>query len=306
MIFPLNRRSTLSGGIGLAALGTLPALETGCTAITIEKLDLTDDSSRMRAKVKMTGTLEDNKTIHRVSRGWVYGYNPDEDKFTPFFGMLNYNVTRWKRLGDLEHEYTMHECAVFTPFDELSALKTMVNPFTQEVVKPLNYVIGPIEVNVAPEGSVTGPEATIKPLQMDWTVMGGSVWMPVQSEFTFPNPISPEKWPKESSGPFTTWQSFILFMASLDDIENADLASVRALNHYQENVTWAPWLEMSGRPGFCLSRGFGMKLLDFSEIPPDSLQLLQSEFPEMFDLDNWKGVRNPDRDFMMQRKPKPV
>jgi len=130
--------------------------------------------------------------------------------------------------------------------------------------------------------------------------------MPVQSEFSFPNPVSPEKWPKESSGKTTTWQSFILFMASLADIENADLDAVRALNHYQENVTWSPWLEMAGRPGFSLSRGFGMKFLSMDEIPLEPLTLLQETLPEMFDLDSWTGVRNNYRDFMKARNPKPI
>lgn len=307
MVFSLDRRTMLGGGAGLATgLVGLPPLEIGGVASAREPLDLNDPLSKMRAKVKMIGTLKDKITSHRVSRGWVYGYNPDEDSFTPFYSMINYNVTKWRRISDTEHAYTLYECALYTPFDEWGDLKTFKNPFTGDVIEPMNYVIGPIEVSVTPEGSNTGPEATIKPLNMDWTVMGGSVWMPVQSEVSFPNPISPEEWPRESSGPTTTWQSFILFMAALADLENADLQAVRALNHYQENVTWAPWLEMAGRPGFSLSRGFGMKLLSIDEIPPEPMALLQEHMPEMFDLDNWQGVRNNYRDFIAARKPKPL
>lgn len=307
MAVSLDRRTILAGGAGLAAgLGTLPSLEIGGAASAREPLNLDDPVAKMRAKVKMIGTLKDNVTSHRVSRGWVYGYNPDDDSFTPFYSMINYNVTQWSRVSEAEHTYKMHECALYTPFDEFAVLKTFRNPLTGEDVEPMPYVIGPIEVSVTPDGSDTGPEATIKPVNMDWTVMGGSVWMPVQSEFSFPNPLSPEKWPKESSGETTTWQSFILFMASLADLENADLDAVRALNHYQENVTWSPWLEMAGRPGFSLSRGFGMKFLSMDEIPAEPLTLLQETLPEMFDLDSWTGVRNNYRDFMKARRPKPI
>jgi len=303
----VSRRSALAGGLGMAAgLGTLPPLEIGGPVLAREPLDLDDPIAKMRAKVKMIGTLEDGVASHRVSRGYVYGYNPDDDSFTRFYSMINYNVTQWTRVNDVTHRYKMHECALYTPFDEWDVLTTFQNPFTGETVDPMSYVIGPLEVEVTPEGSDTGPEATIKPIHMDWQVMDGTVWMPIQSEFSFANPISPEKWPKESSGPEVKWNSFILFSAALNDIENADLMKVRALNHYQENVTWAPWLEMQGRPGFSLSRGFGMKFLNMAEIPSEPLTLLQANVPEMFDLDSWQGTRNNYRDFMKVRKPKPV
>lgn len=302
-----GRRTFLGAGAGLATgLAGLPALEIGKSASAREPLDLSDPVSKMRATIKMRGTLEGGKTMHRVSRGWVYGYNADEDAFARFYSMINYNVTQWRQVDETTHTYRMYECALYTPFDEWDTLDTFKNPFTGDTVEPMTYLIGPIDVTVTPEGSDTGPEATIKPVSMDWTIMGDTVWVPVQSEFSFPNPISPEEWPKESSGPTVTWHSFISFQASLPDIENADLKAIRALNHYQENVTWAPWLEMAGRPGFSLSRGFGMKFLSMDEIPPEPMALLQARVPEMFDLDNWQGVRNNYRDFMTSRKPKPV
>ena len=307
----LDRRSVLSAGLATGAgrvtgLGNLPNLEVGAPASAQEPLDLSDPVSKMRASVKMRGTLEDGATMHRVSRGWVYGYDPDEDEIVRFYSMINYNVTQWSQEDDTTFKYRMYETAVYTPFDEWDTLETFKNPFTGDVVEPMTYLIGPIDVTVTPEGSDTGPEATIKPVFMDWTVMGGTVWVPVHSHFSFPNPISPEQWPKESSGPTVTWHSFITFQAALNDLENADLPAVRALNHYQENVTWAPWLEMAGRPGYTLSRGWGMKFLGIEEIPPEPMALLRLKAPEMFDLDNWGGVRNNYRDFMTARKPKPV
>jgi hypothetical protein len=302
-----DRRSILGASAGLATgLTGLPALEIGTPASAQEPLDLNDPVAKMRASIKMRGTLEDGMTMHRVSRGWVYGYDAGSDTFAPFYSMINYNVTKWEQLDETTHTYRMYECALYTKFDEWEKLETFENQFTGDTVEPMTYLIGPIDVTVTPEGSDTGPEATIKPVSMDWTVMGGTVWVPVQSEFSFPNPISPEKWPKESSGPTVKWHSFILFQASQIDLENADLKSVRALNHYQENVTWAPWLEMAGRPGFSLSRGFGMKFLSMEEIPPEPLGLLVEHVPEMFDLNSWTGVRNNYRDFMTARKPKPV
>ena len=300
-----DRRSML-GGRMMTGLTGLPSLEIAKTASAQEPLDLKNPLSKMRATIKIRGTLEDGATMHRVSRGWVYGFDSATDSFSPFYSMINYNVTQWQKINDNKYTYRMHECALYTQFDKWSKLEVFDNPFTGDTVEPMTYLIGPIDVTVTPEGSDTGPEATIKPVSMDWTVMGGTVWVPVQSEFSFPNPITPEKWPKESSGPTVKWNSFILFQASQNDVENADLYTVRALNHYQENVTWAPWLEMAGRPGFTLSRGFGMKFLSIEEIPPEPLSLLTEHVPEMFDLGNWQGVKNNYRDFMTSRKPKPI
>ena len=300
----LDRRTVLKG-LGAGALGA--SALTGCAAEQggrREPLDLNDPVSRLRARVKTFGSLAE-ETVHRVSRGHVWAYF-NEGNLEPLFSMINYNVTRWRQVEENKYMSTMNEVALFTRFDTDEVISHWDNPYTGETVEVQQYLTGPITIETGLEGSVTDETATIKPRNMEWWAVGGKLYIPIRSQFRFPNPLRPEVWPKASVGPTFHWDSFIFFAADIADIEDPDLTMAPAISHYQETLNWNPWMLMGQRPGRQLSRGYGCKLQNLDEMPSNLRASLEDYAPEMFDLENWTEVKDDMKEFMKNRTPATV
>jgi len=295
----LERRALLKG-LGAGALGA--AALAGCESQQQRvPLDLNDPVSRLRARVKTFGSLAE-ETVHRVSRGHVWAYL-HEGNLEPLFSMINYNVTRWKQLEEHKYGATMNEVALFTRFDTDEVITHWDNPYTGETVEVQQYLTGPISIENGLEGTVTDETATIKPQNMQWWAVGGKLYIPIQSQFAFPNPLRPEVWPKASVGPTFHWDSFIFFAADIADLENPDINMAPAISHYQETLNWNPWMLMGPRPGRQLSRGYGCKLGSLDEMPANLRARLEEYAPEMFDLANWTEVKDDMKEFMKNRTP---
>ena len=300
----LDRRAMLKG-LGAGALGA--AALSGCAAeqgAPREPLDLNDPVSRLRARVKVYGSLAE-ETVHRVSRGHVWAYF-HEGNLDPMFSMINYNVTRWRQADENLYVATMNEVALFTRFDTDEVITHWDNPYTGETVEVQQYLTGPITIENGLEGTVTDETATMKPKDMEWWSVGGKLFIPSRSQFRFPNPLRPEVWPKASVGPTFHWDSFIFLMAEIADIENPDLTMAPAISHYQETLNWNPWMLMGQRPGRQLSRGYGCKLRNLDEMPANLRARLEQYAPEMFDIENWTEVKDDMKEFMKNRTPATV
>ncbi len=294
----LDRRTMLKG-LGAGALGAT-ALG-GCEGENRIPLDLNDPVSRFRARMKTFGSLAE-ETVHRVSRGHVWAYF-NGGNLEPLFSMINYNVTRWRQVEEYKYESTMNEVALFTTFDTDEVITHWDNPYTGETVAVQQYLTGPIFIENGLEGTVTDETATVKPQNMEWWTVGGQLYIPIRSQFKFPNPLRPEVWPEASVGPTFHWDSFILFIAEIADIENPDLNMAPSISHYQEYLNWNPWMLMGQRPGRQLSRGYGRKLLSLDEMPAKLRASLEQHTPEIFDLENWTEVKNDMVEFMKNRTP---
>ena len=297
----LDRRAMLKG-LGAGALGA--AALSGCAAEQAgprEPLDLNDPVSRLRARVKVYGSLA-GETVHRVSRGHVWAYF-HEGNLDPMFSMINYNVTRWRQAEENLYVATMNEVALFTRFDTDEVITHWDNPYTGETVEVQQYLTGPITIENGLQGTLTDETATMKPKDMEWWSVGGKLFIPSRSQFRFPNPLRPEVWPKASVGPTFHWDSFIFLMAEIADIENPDLSMAPAISHYQETLNWNPWMLMGQRPGRQLSRGYGCKLRNLDEMPANLRARLEEYAPEIFDLENWTEVKDDMKEFMKNRTP---
>ncbi len=298
----LERRALLKG-LGAGALGA--ASLAGCAGEQRRvPLDLNDPVARLRARVKTFGSLAE-ETVHRVSRGHVWAYF-HKGNLEPLFSMINYNVTRWRQLEEHKYGATMNEVALFTRFDTDEVIRHWDNPYTGETVEVQQYLTGPISIENGLEGTVTDETATIKPQNMQWWAVGGKLYIPIQSQFAFPNPLRPEVWPKASVGPTFHWDSFIFFAADIADLENPAIRMAPAISHYQETLNWNPWMLMGQRPGRQLSRGYGCKLGSLDEMPSNLRTRLEEYAPEMFDLENWTEVKDDMKEFMKNRTPATV
>lgn len=293
----LDRRSLLAGAVLLGAASTPIAR----AAATIGGMDLNDPLERSALRTRIIGSIAEEE-VHSLYRMHIYAHLPGGNT-QPLFTLLNYNIVRWQPAANGRYVGQSFESGVVTEFDTDKALTTWRNPLTEETREVWHFLGGPIKVTLGPDGVETDENATLKPEPLAIGSLGGFVFVPTQSSFSFPNPFRPEKWPKESAGERFFWDSFYTFAAREADLLDSDVPSVPAAVQFQNLVSWHPWLGMGQRDGRTFGRAYGAKLAGGDALPGDVRRALETHTPEIFDLDGWGKPRNDFMDFAAAREP---
>ncbi len=217
--------------------------------------------------------------------------------------MQNLNAARWKPLPNGHYSGTVYEVGIYTKFDTDEVVETWRNPATGDERKIWQFFGGPLSVEIGLDGIVTGPEATLKPKEMRMDILGDTLITPNHSAFSFPNPFTADKWPKEAGEPTFLWDSHYFHAANLADVMNPDLTRVISLTQFQNMVSFHPWLGMGKTPGRTYGKGLGSKLRSLDDVPVAARAILEKHAPEIFEIDKWNKPRIDFMEYMQQRKP---
>lgn len=283
----------------LMAMGLGGATE----AASPPKLNFEDPKERAKIRAKVIGSCVEQSVI-MFYRLHLYAYMNDGN-LIPLSTMNNLNITKWKPLPNGNYAGTVHESGAYCKFDTDEPLDVFVNPITGEKREVWSFLGGPIKTELGPDGSVTDETATVKPKSHRVESFGGVVFVPAQSAFNFPSPMTPEKWPKESPGKTFFWDSHNHHMARAVDVANPDINSAPSFGSFQNLVSFHPWLGLGGKPGRSYGKAYGCKLSSLDDIPKAARASLEKKTPEIFDLslDIWKKPIIDFAEYMKQRKP---
>ncbi len=292
----ISRRTALSGAaLGLLGAGGAPLLADshGKTG----KLDLEDPVVRAHVRARMSGSTKP-ATVHGLAQLHLYGYLHDGN-VQPFFTLWNYTVTKWKPVSETQFQMQHYESGIYTKFGTEEVIDVWENPVTGEGREVWPFIGGPIPGLLGPDGMETGEGATVKPQSLGIHVIGDFVHVPSRSSFAFPNPLKPDEWPKESAGLMYYWDSFATRSARLADVLNEDLDNVPSVQHFQNLVSWHPWLGLGGHDGRTYGQAYGSKLPGgFEALPPFLQAAVRDQASEMLDVDNWTEFRDDFADYM--------
>ena len=297
----ISRRSILGDGFLEPSVLSMASVNAG------EVNNFSDPSLRFTSKLKTIGSLAE-ETVHRVSTGHVWMYEPETHKFEPFCSLENYNVSEWSHAPDGKIISRMFESAVYMKFGTDEVMEEWINPYTNEVCKVHHYLIGPMISSHDPNASdldsgAGNAERVIIPNNLDWVTIGDTVYMPTDSSVDYKNPLQPEEWPLASAGPTFGWDSFIMFASKTSDLLNTDISQVMAHSWYQENIRWQPWMLMGQRPGRLIARGYGKKVR-WDEIPVDRVKRMEKYVGEVLDRANWEDFQNEFIWYLKNQKPR--
>lgn len=68
----------------------------------------------------------------------------------------------------------------------------------------------------------------------------------------YPNPLQPDKWPRESAGPTAQVSEMMRYFVSRKDLENPKLTAVPFTGTWHRITPWLPWMLMGQAPGHCM------------------------------------------------------
>lgn len=306
MTADLTRRSLMSALPLAAGLATIPSLaEAAATkgarsaspAISDAEANarLADPTTRARVRARVAGSCE-QETVNIFYRLNIYGFT-GEGNLVPFFTLNHLSVNEWTPLPGNRYQAKTFECGVYCAFDTDDVLEEWKNPITGEVRKPFQFLGGPFTVTHGPDGMVAmGAELTPRPMRME--AFGGMLFVGAMADMARPNPISPEKHPKFSSGPIAYWDTVSTTGASVAQAFDDNISSADAFHHFQNLGSWHPWLAMGARPGRTHGRAAGVKVRSLEDIPAKALKGLQDYTPEIFDRKSWTKLRFDTLDYM--------
>jgi len=209
------------------------------------KVDLTDSAQSTEAYVRMRGNTAGEDAVTYWS-GSVLAVMPDT-KPVLLFGFEGMNVARFVKLPDGKWRMLSREYAVYKDPKTGEILKQWQNPYTGE----MNTVF---DVQNDPVNNTTGG------FPMPFRPMGKDVILAFDVPLGYPNPIQPDKYPKESTGAMYVGSEHFGFFAKLKDLDNTRLKSVPITFSWARQSPWMPWMRMGDTPGLLMFNAWGKKL----------------------------------------------
>ncbi len=293
---PVSRRQALGG---IAALGAA-AIAKPSLADHHAKIDMSNPAAALKTRVKVMGSVGEQK-IQSFLRFHIYGQMPDEPA-RPLFSMNNMIVAYWKPGEDDSYYLKHYETAYYTKFDTDEPIESFVNPYTGEENEIFQFILGPINRQYK-TNTVVAPG--LAPLPLESHVIGDRIFVATQSITQFPNILTPEDWPRRSTGPLVSWSSFMTYSAAVADVANPDKMSAPAHIQLQNFVSWPAWMLMGNKPGGTMARAYGTDIESTDALPKSIIANFEKYTPEILETEKWQTPRMDAVDYfneMTKRK----
>jgi hypothetical protein len=208
-------------------------------------VNLKDPKESTEAYVRMRANSAGTDAV-TYWRGQVFAVMPDK-KPELLFGFEGFNVARFERLDDGKWRMLSREYAVYKDPKTGEILDQWVNPYTGETTKVFHVQNDPVN-------------NTVGGFPMPFRELDDQVLLSFDVPLGYPNPISPDKYPKESTGEMYVGSEHFGFFAQRRHFDNRKLKSVPMSFSWARQSPWLPWMRMGDAPGILMFNAWGKKL----------------------------------------------
>jgi len=313
----VNRRRALSTLAGAtAALAAVPASAQDERQPTVNPggLDYNDPYDNLYAFGKIWSAYEE--PVIGAFHGLMYGRVGDK-RMVPIFGYTGTGVLLSKIAENGDLQIKSRETGYFTDLETGEILEQWENPWTGEVCDVYHFYndvligrIGP-EIpsffmganNDSPtlmnEGTVFPNEEGKYPFLLPFQQYGDELMLAWDYTHEYTNPVSPEGWPKSSTGPRISPSEHFTFQVNKDELEDRSLPTVRMTAGFSRVSQWWPFMNMGGTEfadGIMFGRMFSHKgLKGFGEVPRKMLDYIEKNAPEYLEMPDGDWTPRNDR-----------
>jgi len=309
-------RSSLAFGLG-GALG-LSAPSNGATGKATRTFDYADPATNLYAFGKIWAGYEE--PVIGAYHGLMYARLPGK-RMIPIFGYTGTGVLLARQEPTGELWVKSRETGYFTDLATGDILEEWHNPFTGRTVPVYHFyndmLVGKIGLEIPKfllggagdsptlmnEGTVF-PDATGRyPFVLPFDSYGDDMMLSWDYTHEYTNPVTPQGWPRSSTGVRITPSEHFTFNFSRRALEDRSLPTVRFTAGFSRLSECWPFMQMGGTPfadmtvfgrmfshkGLGGHRDVPPKVLDYIEKhAPESLTLPAGWKPNVSRLDTWK------------------
>lgn len=231
-------------------------------------------------------------------------------RMVPLFGYTGTGVMLARIDGNRDLWIKSRETGYFTDLRTGDILETWYNPFTEKTVPVYHFyndlLVGRIGKEIPKfflggagdsptlmnEGTVFPDESGRYPFILPFHRYGDDLLLSWDYTHDYTNPVTPEGWPRSSTGGRISPSEHFTFSCSRHELEDRSLPTVRFNASFSRISECWPFMQMGGTPfaGTALfGRMFSHKgLPGLEEVPPKVRAYLEKHAPEFLTLpDGW-------------------
>lgn len=255
--------------LGLAA----PLLAVMAMAAPATALDIDSPANAAEALMKMRCSLDPKEEVIAWWKGTLFQQDVDPGKApVALMGFEGYNICRGEKLEDGTWRLLSRELTFYRDLKTGEILKTWDNPMSGERNTVVDVANDPVNTVLNPPGRPA--------MALPWVNSGDGLMLTMNIPLAYPNPLMPEQFPRQSSGPVYAGSEHFMFFVKREDMENPAIKSAPLLMSWTRTGPWLPWMELGQRPGGLLYIAQSAKLGSLKELPQDIQDLVHSKYPE--------------------------
>ena len=223
-------------------------------------------------------------------------------RLMPLFGYVGTGVMQSRIDGDGNMWIRGKETGYFTDLATGDILDTWNNPFTGEKVKVFNFYnprMGGKLTAEMPKFSMgaASDEATLMnegthradsgkvPFLLPFETYGNDLMLAWDYAHEYTNPVTPEGWPRASTGPRINPSEHFTFNLSLAEMNDRSAPACRYTAGFSRLSQWWPWMRMGGHDlaetGMIFGRMFSHKgLKNRGDVPRKVLAYIDKHAPD--------------------------
>ncbi|QOW19446.1 DUF1838 family protein [Lysobacter ciconiae] len=220
--------------------------------------------------VKMRCSLDPKEDVILWWSGTVFAQVPEKAP-SALLGFEGYNICRAEKQADGTWRLLTRELTFYRDLKTGEILDQWDNPMTGE----RNHVL---QVANDPVNNVLNPPG--RPSTVPWVEGGDQLMLTMNIPLTYPNPLPPKDFPKQSSGEMYMGSEHFMFFTPRVAIEDPALTQAPASYGWTRTGPWLPWMEMGQAPGGLLYIAQGNKKASIAELPADIQERVRSTYPQ--------------------------
>ena len=251
----------------------LAAALLSAVALPAAALDIESAADAAETMMKLRCSLDPKEDVIAWWKGTLFQQHAEPGKApVALMGFEGYNICRGEKLEDGTWRLLSRELTFYRDLKTGKILQTWDNPISGERNTVIDVANDPVNTVLNPPGR---PQ-----MALPWMQVGDEMMFTMNIPLAYPNPLQPEQFPRQSSGPVYAGSEHFMFFASRKDLENP------AIKNAPLNLAWTrtgprlPWMELGQRPGGLLYVAQSTKLDSFDQLPQDIKDLVQSKYPE--------------------------
>ncbi len=258
----------------------------------VTKIDFNSPRWNRDAWARIQADMDSSKQRICYCSGNVIAVRPGE-ALKPILGFQTFLATRLLPLPDGNIRRVNKEVIFYTNLTRLGQpgdiIESWLNPLTNEQVRvvhaindPFNYTISETLI-LAPE-DFRGDRSKLPkpPLIFPWQDLDGETFtLATDMHLNYPNPLQPDKWPRESAGPKAQVSEMMRYFVRKKDLENPALTAVPYVGTWQRVSPWLPWMLMGQAPGHVMYTSTMTAFSGIDGLPQSVREYAEKHCPQM-------------------------
>lgn len=228
-------------------------------SVNVQALDLSSAPDAQTAMMKIVGDLDGKDTFKEFS-STIFAVFPGE-KPKPIMRMAGFNVLRLEKQANGDTKSMSKEVGYYQDLKTGKIIETWNNPYTGKTVDVVHIANDPVNMTF-PAAKVGDPKYFTS-----FEVAGDVASLRWDIPLSYPNPISPEQYPEESSGPTYLASEHFIWFTNTKELLDDNSKSIPTHYSWFRTGPWLPWMKMGQKPGYLIISGSGKKYPSFEALP---------------------------------------